>query len=147
VDLAVWFRARRWVALLELIGQLPQSSRLNEVQLDDPEFAAEIAAAERRAEQSGSTREWRPKIRDWDLHAQLLREIREAVIAVRSGLYETTYLPVGDGKLRALRAPRTEVLPGPETEADRVKARLSRQSQLEIIALFAPHALQGLQVQ
>jgi len=146
VDLALWFRQRRWVALLELIWQLPNASRFNEAQLNDPEYAEIAARAQREAEISGRpAAKWTPPVREWTLEAQLLREIRESIIAVRSAQYETTYLPAGEGRLKALRAPVVPVLPGPETEADRVRARLSRQSQLEIIAIFAPHALTNIE--
>lgn len=112
---------------------------------DDPEYGEAVARAEREAELSGKKkRSWAPPIREWDLHAVLLREIREAIMAVRSAQYETTYVPAGEGKLKALKAPQTPLLPVPETEADRVRARLSRQAQLEIIALFTPHAVDGL---
>lgn len=133
------------MALLELIWQLPPASRFNQAQLNDPVYAKRIAELEREAERTGQMpAKWTPPIREWDLHAQLLREIREAVIAVRSAQYETTYLPSGNGRLKALKAPLVPVLPGPETEADRVRQRLSRQAQLEIVAIFAPHALKDL---
>lgn len=74
---------------------------------------------------------WRPKYSEWDLHAQMLREIREAIYSR------------GDQIVAALgkRPKVVPVLPGPETEVDRAKARLDRQGQMEIIYLFAPHAI------
>lgn len=45
MDLAEWYAAGRWVALLDLIDMLPEASRLNEALLNDPE-AAELLADE-----------------------------------------------------------------------------------------------------
>jgi hypothetical protein len=120
------------VALLELIQELPPASRFAEAQLNDPEVAIIIAKAERDQELKGaSPKKWRPKYSEWDLHAQLLREIREAVYSR------------GDQVVAALgkRPKIVPVLPGPETEVDRAKQRLNEQAQLEIIYLFAPHTI------
>lgn len=48
-------------------------------------------------------------------------------------------MPTGDGRhQKPMKAPVVPTLPGPETELDRARKRLQRQSQLEIIAIFAP---------
>jgi hypothetical protein len=136
------------VPLLELIWQLPAASRLNEAQLNDPEVAEQIALAEIEREEAEARGElpreqWAPRVRDYDLHAMLLREIREAVLAVRASQFETTLVPAGEGKQKPMKAPSTPLLPGPRTAVDRIKAERSRRAQFEIIALFAPkHASQ-----
>lgn len=134
VDLAVWVADRRWSGLLDLIDQLPTSSRTKEAIYNDPERAAEIARLPE------STEKWTPALKDWTLNAVLLREIREALIAVRAAIYQTTF----DDKGKPFKAPRVPALPTPVTEVDRVKAALSEQMQMEIVALFAPHALKSM---
>ena len=134
MDLAEWWRGRRWRALADLIDQLPAASRTQEAILNDPDFAEMIAQRER---DEPAKKPWSPRVRDYDLHAQLLREIRETIVSVRQAVIQTTF--DGDGK--PLKAPRVPILPGPETEVDRMKERLSRRSTYEIIAAFAPHAL------
>lgn len=131
----MWVAAGRWSGLLDLIDQLPQSSRTTEAIHNDPERAAEIASRPEPIEK------WTPRLKDWDLTAILLREIREAVISTRDAVFQTTV----DDQGRPLKPPRTPVLPTPITEVDRQRAALSERLQLEIVTLFAPHALDSVQ--
>lgn len=130
--LSDWWRCRRWRALLELIIELPHASRFYEARNNDPEFALEVAKTEREREQEGKPRPpWRPAARDWSLEAQLLREIREAVIAVRNAT-----IRVAGGNPKTIRP-----IPSPRTAIDEAREELSKQGQLEIISIFAPHAM------
>lgn len=131
MDLAGWIRKRRWRGLLELIQELPPASRFAEAQLNDPILAASIAVAEREQERRGKSAAWRPKYSEWDLHAQLLREVREAVYSARDHIVSSM----------GQKPKAVPVLPGPETEVDNAKRRLQEQGQYEIIYLFAPHAI------
>lgn len=71
MDLAEWYGAGRWVALLELIDMLPAACRLNEAIANDPEAAKALAALG-----TGEDREpWAPRTSEWDLTATLLSEV------------------------------------------------------------------------
>lgn len=138
----MWFRGRRWVELLELIEQLPSHSRLSEAQQNDPVWAEYIVdQAEKRKKQHGDQEKWHPPVRDWDLQAMLLHDIRETLVAVRQAVIQSTLLPQANGGVKRDKAPKVSPFPTPRTEVDRIKARRSRLAQLEIVALFAPHAL------
>lgn len=112
--------------------ELPEASRFNEARLNDPETARLIAQAERERDLAGIGRPpWRPRIREWDTQAIVLREIRESMIAVRDAV-------IGLGGTTPTRTP---ALPAPRTAVDRERERIEREGQLEIIRLFAPHAM------
>lgn len=128
MDLAAWWQDRRWKALLELIDELPGASRFNEAILNDPEQAAQIAALP-----TPKDAQWHPRISEHDLHAILLKEIREAVISVTQ-----TLVAVNGGTPR-----RVAEFPKPETEVDRIRERLRRERANELIRLFAPHLVEG----
>lgn len=53
VDLSEWTEAGRWRATLELVEQLPWSSRFRASQLDDPYWADMIAEAQLKQEADG----------------------------------------------------------------------------------------------
>lgn len=82
MDLAEWVAAKRWVALLELIDNLPTACRLNEAIANDPEAAAELAAARLDSEQE-SADPWSPRVSEFDLTATMLREILHAIKALK----------------------------------------------------------------
>lgn len=116
--------------------ELPEASRFAEARMNDPEVAKQIALAEREAERERARKgiaapKWRPRYSEWDLYAMLLREIREAIYSGR----DATVAALGS------KPKRVPILPSPETEVDRIKQQLHEQGQMEIIALFAPHAL------
>lgn len=101
MDLAGWYAAGRWVALLELIDGLPTACRLNEAIVNDPEAAAVIANTPK------SSDEWAPRVSEFDLHAHLSREVLHAV----KGLGQILIATAGGkpGELRPFPAPVTEV--------------------------------------
>lgn len=131
------WRERRLRHLLELIDGLPEASRLNEAIQNDPERAEILADLEReRGVERG--REWSPRIRDFDLHALMLREVVNSLQAIQSTIVGTTYVPEKNGSIRFLKPRKGKPFPAPVTALDTVKARRSRQSQLSIIRAFAP---------
>lgn len=100
MDLAVWWRQRRWVGLLELIDQLPAHCRLNEAVQNDPEQARLMALAREYAQDGDEQPEpWSPPPSEFDLHAMLLREIAHNLAALVTQGKTSAYIP----------APRTEV--------------------------------------
>lgn len=76
MDLAEWYARGRVVGLLELIDELPATARLREVVLNDPEQAALIA------ELPPSDEPWRPRLTEFDLHAQILTQLHGVMVAV-----------------------------------------------------------------
>ena len=126
MDLAVWYQAKRWVALLELIDMLPAACRLNEAIANDPESAAHLAQLRIEREQSEEASEWAPRISEFDLTAVLLREILHAV----KGLRQVSIAAAG-GK------PGDEApFPGPMTLIDRAQAELERAWTEEFVQQF-----------
>lgn len=111
--------------------ELPGASRFAEAKLNDPQVAMIIAKAEREAEHKGEKSRWTPKYSEWDLHAQMLKEVREAVYSTRDHIVSAL----------GQRPKRVAVLPNPVTEVDHARQRLEQQAQNEIIFLFAPHAV------
>lgn len=116
MDLSVWLHDRRYRSLLELIEQLPDASRLNEAKQNDPEYAEMIARI--RSENEGEEADtWSPPVRNYDLTALLLREVREAVMAVYVAVVRSN-----GGKTSKVKE-----FPSPVTEVDRALARIERE--------------------
>lgn len=126
VDLARWWRGRRWVALLELIDQLPAASRLNEAIMNDPESAELIARAQEQVPES-EREQWAPPLREYDLHAQLLRDTVQALMGVQAAI-----VAAAGGN------PGQVTYPAPRTEIDRAVARINREWAESIIDIFTP---------
>jgi len=101
VDLADWYAAGRWVALLELIDNLPTACRLNEAIANDPEAAAQLAAVPPSADP------WAPRVSEFDLQATILREILHAL----KGLKQVSIAAAGGkpGEEAPFPAPYTEI--------------------------------------
>lgn len=127
MDLAVLYRQRRWVYLLDLIDNLPQASRLSRAMMNDPEVAEQILAM---AEAEGEN-EWNPPLSEYDLKAQYLAQIVDGLSSLQS-----TLVAVNGGKPE-----RPRPIPRPKTQIDVIRERRSQERQNDIIALFAPHAL------
>ncbi|MBT8162792.1 MULTISPECIES: hypothetical protein [Arthrobacter] len=106
MDLAEWYAARRWVALLELIDMLPTACRLNEAIANDPEMAAHLAQ-QRLARKDDDADPWSPPLSEYDLNVTLLREILHAV----KGLRQVSIAAAGGkpGHEEPFPAPRTEI--------------------------------------
>lgn len=135
MDLAAWWRARRWRELLELIEQLPTASRLNEATLNDPEAAA-LINAERQAEEAAAqetgeeTEPWSPRFSEFDLHAQMLRDVINELADLRA-----VTIAAAGGKYR-----RPKDYPRPRTEVDRLRERSDREWAQWMTNLFLPGA-------
>jgi hypothetical protein len=111
VDLAEWYAAGRWVALLDYIDGLPSACRLNEAIVNDPEAAAAIAAQPR------SDSEWAPAFAEFDINAHLLRALLHAVQS--NGQIAMSAAGGNPGEIKPFPSPRTEI--------DRAIAKLDRQ--------------------
>ncbi|SEI44673.1 hypothetical protein SAMN04487917_101337 [Arthrobacter sp. yr096] len=101
VDLAEWYAAGRWVALLDFVDGLPSACRLNEAIVNDKEYAAYMASLPK------SEDEWAPRVAEFDLNAHLLRELLHAVKSL-----STVTLAAAGGKPSEptpFPAPRTEL--------------------------------------
>ena len=110
MDLADWYAAGRWVALLDLIDNLPTACRLNEAIANDPEAAAELAAAPK------SDEPWSPRVSEFDLTATILREILHAIKALKQISAAAAGGKPGEEK----------PFPAPFTEIDRAIAAAER---------------------
>lgn len=131
VDLRTWWRERRFRALLELIDQLPGASRLNEAIQNDPEQAEIIAlhieeqkqkAAETDAEQAP----WSPRVAEYDLHANLLRDLIQATLGLRAAVIASAGGKPG----------QTPDYPAPITEVDKATVRLERAWAHRVLGQF-----------
>jgi hypothetical protein len=120
VDLAEWYAAGRWVALLDYIDGLPAACRLNEAIVNDPDAAAAIAKMPK------PSTPWSPRVAEFDLRNQLLREILHAV-------QNNGQIAVGaaGGKPHEIKS-----FPAPSTEVDRAIAALERQWAESFVTRF-----------
>lgn len=103
MDLAEWFRAKRWVALLELIDMLPAASRLNEAIANDPEAAKAIAAAH----QGRESEPWAPRTSEWDLHATMLSDISNGIKVLTAATIKAHGGKPGD--VKPFPTPKSEI--------------------------------------
>lgn len=124
MDLAEWYAAGRWVALLELIDMLPGACRFNEAVANDPVSARHLA--ELSMERPEGADPWAPRVSEFDLHATIQREILHAI----KGLASITIAAAGSnpGEQRPFPAPKTEV--------DRAMEKLSREWTTDFVQQF-----------
>jgi hypothetical protein len=128
VDLALWWRARRFRPLLELVDQLPMASRLNEAVQNDPDQARLIAEARQNADPDEGE-PWSPRLAEFDLHAMLLRDVIQALSGVQAAV-----IAAAGGKPKP-----PPPYPAPVTEVDRAIARANRAWADSIINIFTPN--------
>jgi len=126
VDLAAWWRARRWKALLELIDELPAASRFNEAVLNDREFAEAVVAQE-----AGDRPGWAPRVSEFDLHATLLRDVIQALQGVQAAVI------VASGN----KPPKIIPYPAPRTVLEEVREEALQQWADDLISRLTPHAV------
>lgn len=86
VDLAIWWHQRRWVALLDLIEQLPTACRWREAMHKDPEYARQVLAYEDKHGDQQSKKLWTPPWSEFDTTAIELREIVNLLHGIGTGL-------------------------------------------------------------
>lgn len=120
MDLAEWYAGGRWVALLELIDQLPTANRINEAIANDPVKAKLIASAPKSGEK------WAPRVSEFDLTAALLQQILHALFAMKQTMVA----------LKGQRPGEIEPFPGPRTEIDKAIAVLERAAAVQLVELF-----------
>jgi nucleoside-diphosphate-sugar epimerase len=120
VDLAEWYAAGRWVALLDLIDMLPSACRLNEAIVNDKEYAAHIAAMPK------PDTEWAPRVAEFDLNAHLLREILHALKSLKQATVAVNGVKPGEEK----------PFPGPKTELDRAIEDANKQWAESFLSQF-----------
>lgn len=130
VDLAVWWRARRWKALLGLVDQLPEASRFRESLLNDPDFAEAYVAQE--GQDDGAAPEWAPRVSEFDLHATLLRDVIQAI-------YQLTAITVG---VNTGKSPKIPPYPMPQTAIDGARRKQLQEWASDLISKLTPHAAQ-----
>ena len=125
MDLADWYAAGRWVALLELIDMLPAASRLNEAIVNDPETARDLAMLPSPKES------WAPRVSEFDLTALMMRDVLGVLTSIQQ-----TLVAVNGGK----PSPR-KPFPAPRTEIDRAREALEREFMEDIGGLFGFDAM------
>ena len=131
VDLARWWRARRWRALLDLIDQLPMASRFAEAVANDPEQARLIALQRQRSGDDGAA--WSPRLAEFDLHARLLRDVINGLLGVQSAVIAAA----------GAKPPKPEPYPVPVTEIDRAIERATEEWAESLISRLTPWAARG----
>lgn len=120
MDLAQWYAAGRWVALLDYIDMLPSASRLNEAISNDPERARELAQLPE------STEKWTPRVSEYNLYAIIGREILAELSTLRA-----TLVAVNGGKPKP-----SKPFPAPLTEIDRARASLETEFVEDLAGLL-----------
>jgi hypothetical protein len=121
VDLAAWYAAGRWVALLELIDMLPAACRFNEAIANDPDIAREMALMPR---EEG---DWAPRVSEYQLTHHMLSVLISEVKQVKQGITVQV----------TRKAPKSEKpFPAPRTALDAAMAELDRQWTEDFVAQF-----------
>lgn len=120
MDLAAWFREKRWVALLELIDGLPGASRFNEALANDPELAEIIAM------QPEPTEPWAPRVQDFTLTNMILAQIADILKSSQQ-----TQIGTAGGKPKQIKP-----FPTPRTAIDRAKEAHEKQFVSDVLGLF-----------
>lgn len=82
MDLAAWWKQRRWRALLQLIEQMPHASRLWEARLNDPREAGLILDQIEEQEESGDSSPNAVAVREHDRTSVQLEDLKEAISAL-----------------------------------------------------------------
>ena len=120
MDLAEWYAAGRWVALLDYIDMLPSACRLNEAIANDKEYAAHLATLPK------SDTEWSPRVSEFGLKEHLLRDLLHEV----RNLKQVTIAAAGG------RPSEEKPFPAPRTEIERAIADADRQWAESFVGQF-----------
>ncbi|SEE19599.1 hypothetical protein SAMN04489740_0858 [Arthrobacter alpinus] len=124
MDLAEWYVAGRWTALLELIDMLPSNNRLNEAIANDPESARQLA--EMSLDKDPDDEPWSPKLSEFGITEHLLREILHAI-----KLSGNTAIAAAGGKPGEIKP-----FPAPRTGIDRALEAAERDWAVGFAGLF-----------
>lgn len=120
VDLAEWYAAGRWVALLDFIDMLPSACRLNEAISNDPAQAKLIAAAPKPSDP------WSPRVSEFDLNAMLQQQILHAILALK----QTTIA------LKGQHPGEVTPFPSPRTAIDKALENMERAAAVQLVEMF-----------
>lgn len=124
LDLAALVHARRFRHVLDLIDQLPKTSRLKVAIISDDELVEDMDLAEvDSGDDSG------PDLGEWDMTVEMLASVYDAINALIA-----VTVQVNSEKKRPFPKP----LPRPRTAVDRARDRRRKAAQDEIMAIFAP---------
>lgn len=124
MDLGEAAHAHRWRQLIDLIGQLPATSRTWVAMTEDEQTAEELARALAEAPDTN------------DARRGISPREYTAVLAALADIYDLIAAGLTDRKRKPPRYPR----PGPSAVA-RALARLEEESLRDLIAQMTPHAL------
>lgn len=124
MDLGAAAAQHRWRQLIDLISQLPSTSRTWVAMTQDEQVAEELAQALANTPDTGDTRK-SISPRDYT-----------AVLAALADIYDLIAAGLTDRKRKPPKYPR----PGPSAVA-RAMARLDADSLHDLIAQMTPHAL------
>ena len=125
MDVAQYLGEHRYVALLDLIDQLPAASRFNEAVVNDEEFAEYLLDLE---EQGGAVpgESWAPRGAEFDLTNQLLSTVVDELKALR----------ISGQALAGGKPKREDPMPRPRTAVERVRARRDEQAAINLAVMF-----------
>lgn len=112
--------AGRYRHILELIDQLPSTSRYHEAMSNDPELAEQLAR------QPESDEEWSPRLAEFGLTEMLLREILHE-LKVNSAIT----MSAAGGKPGDVKP-----FPAPRTAIQAARERLEREWAVDLAAKF-----------
>ncbi len=72
----MWWRSRRWRGLLQLLDELPSTSRVKVAQVEDDELATQLVEAGLIPDESPP---WAPPLREYDATAVLLQQVLDTL--------------------------------------------------------------------
>jgi hypothetical protein len=126
LDLGTEWRERRWQRLLDLIDELPRTSRFRELIAQDEELAriqAEADWAARKTAKKDPVRESALPLREWSPEVDMLAGVFDRLGGVISSLYASRGIK---------NAPKFKPLKRPETAYERLMRRFSEQEKQRI---------------
>lgn len=123
VDLAVWYAAGRWVALLDYIDMLPSACRLNEAIANDPDTARLMAELRLDAQNDDNAEPWTPRVSEFRLEHVMYQQVINELKQIKQGItVQVTHKP-----------PPTELpFPSPHTAIDRAIKAIEREHVVSI---------------
>lgn len=139
VDLTVLWRERRFVALLDLVDQLPATSRLRAAVASDRDLALEMLE---QGGPKGEQEPWSPPLTEWDVKSALLAEVRDrlgevlkVLASIKSGVPV-----VQQERLRTPPKMTVKPFPRPVTAWEQMRDDQARAAAQWLVDTFFPHA-------